>query len=442
LDPSDNPVTVIGAISVSVLDGKVTNHPGKYTNDPAIANIDEDFTYTINGSGINLSCLDFGGSITITATATVNISGTDVLIQDDYTVPKDSDKDGLADFWEADYGDLLANNDDDGDGLSNREEFRGFMWGPPMVEKTGADIGGDKLYQSTAWVPEGQAQHFRTDPQQWKDLFVKFQFYDFDTYTDQCGGDCRFAIGAAYANAGVRVHAVSMDAPPAFMAGGTVDDWAQNNIDVVYVINVLSGNYGAADGHIDKRGVRDWTWDVKGFSAIGNNIDYGAFTLTYKEATDNYFNDKPYIEAGGSATALDANIHNSSGGSVQDINDNGINNVDAALLDWEAGSESAPLDGDRLMLPIGYTHTYSALDINNNGMVELPLVADPNDIPEENESTKAQVLKHTITHEMGHAVGMTHNSNSDCLMYEYSQNWRRDHNFSDFAKGQMRIHNH
>jgi len=89
---------------------------------------------------------------------------------------------------------------------------------------------------------------------------------------------------------------VSMDAPPGFMAGGSVDDWAQNNIDVVYVINVLSGNYGTADGHIDKRGIRDWTWDTKGFSAIGDNIDYGAFTLTYKEATDNYVNDSPYLE--------------------------------------------------------------------------------------------------------------------------------------------------
>jgi len=69
------------------------------------------------------------------------------------------------------------------------------------------------------------------------------------------------------------------------------------------------------------------------------------------------------------------------------------------------------------------------------------VVADPGSIPPENESTLQQVLKHTITHEMGHAVGMTHNSNSDCVMYEYSQNWRRDHHFSDFALNQMRILN-
>jgi hypothetical protein len=331
----------------------------------------------------------------------------------------------------------LADNDDDNDGLSNRQEFRGFMWGPPLVEKSA--IGPDQLYQSPAYVPEGQAKHFRTDPQQWKELFVKFQYYDFDYYTGACGGYCRFAIGSAFANAGVKVHAVSIDEPPGFMAGGSVDDWAQHNIDVVYVINVLSGNYGAADGHIDKRGIRDWTWDTKGFSVIGDHIDYGAFTLTYKEATDNYFSDSPYEEGGGMAY-LDPNIHTVYGGDVQDINDNGINNEDV-LIGWEAGSEAASLQGDRLVLPIGYANTYSALDIDNDDMVELPLAADPENIPAQNESTKAQVLKHTITHEMGHAVGMTHNSNSDCLMYEYSQNWRRDHNFSDFAKGQMRIHN-
>jgi len=40
------------------------------------------------------------------------------------------------------------------------------------------------------------------------------------------------------------------------------------------------------------------------------------------------------------------------------------------------------------------------------------------------------VLKHTITHELGHAVGIPHNDISDCLMSSTSSNWKRDGYFS------------
>ena len=47
----------------------------------------------------------------------------------------------------------------------------------------------------------------------------------------------------------------------------------------------------------------------------------------------------------------------------------------------------------------------------------------------------------TTRHELGHAVGMGHNSDDSCLMYQYSNNWVRDHKFSNTAKQQMFVYN-
>jgi predicted Zn-dependent protease len=94
-----------------------------------------------------------------------------------------------------------------------------------------------------------------------------------------------------------------------------------------------------------------------------------------------------------------------------------------------------------VLVPGSYNQQITAFDINNNGLVELPFTSDPNNIDTNYEYTKPQVLKHTITHEMGHAVGMGHNSDSTCVMYEYSNNWSRDGKFSSYAIGQMSIHN-
>ena len=56
------------------------------------------------------------------------------------------------------------------------------------------------------------------------------------------------------------------------------------------------------------------------------------------------------------------------------------------------------------------------------------------------EYTGAQVLKHTITHELGHAVGSNHTQDSTDLMYEFSNNWKRDSHLGASA-AQVKIHN-
>jgi predicted Zn-dependent protease len=75
--------------------------------------------------------------------------------------------------------------------------------------------------------------------------------------------------------------------------------------------------------------------------------------------------------------------------------------------------------------------------------VELPVVSELAQITQgqTTEYTRPQVLKHTITHELGHAIGMDHNKVRACLMYEYSTNWSRDTAFSEAARRQIMIHN-
>ena len=123
---------------------------------------------------------------------------------------------------------------------------------------------------------------------------------------------------------------------------------------------------------------------------------------------------------------------------VEDKNDNGIN--DASGSTYETGCSTCPFKSDVLVAG-SYNQQLTAFDINNNALVELPMASDPNNIDTNYEYTRAQVLKHTITHEMGHAVGMSHNSDSTCVMYMYSNNWSRDGRFSNTAVGQIRIHN-
>jgi hypothetical protein len=88
----------------------------------------------------------------------------------------------------------------------------------------------------------------------------------------------------------------------------------------------------------------------------------------------------------------------------------------------------------------------SPFDINNDGYVELPLASDPYTVNQFDQNghpyTKRRVLKHTITHEIGHALaGAYHSNDPECVMYKYSNNWKRDHNLSDYYKSLLRVHN-
>ena len=255
----------------------------------------------------------------------------------------------------------------------------------------------------------------------------RFRCTDDDTLPE-----CIFALGTAFENAGVDIGVVSTNALPAFMGGNITPH--ETNLDVVQITNVF-GTHGTQDGHINKRGIRYWDWDTKGHSGIGSAATYGIGTKTYQPALDNYFADLPYMDHATCPPLGDLDPVAAS--CVEDVNDNGVE-------DKKEGNKDGILEGDHMAVPINFSQYFTIFDIDDDGNVELPFVSDPS-IPQnltyQYEYTKAQVLKHTITHELGHAAGMLHNSIATCLMHLYTEDWSRDDTFSSVAKGQMSYHN-
>jgi hypothetical protein len=303
--------------------------------------------------------------------------------------------------------------------LTNFEEYRGFKWGY-LVESTNPD------YKTPAYVPDLDAtnnqktKHFRTDPLLRKDLFLTYT-----GYTKGYTSEFPFAIGAAFQEAGIDVWALDAS----FSA-----NLGSNNIHVAGIVHNTSTNYGSENGRINKRGIRDWTWDTKGVSGIGTATAYGSGTKTYQKALNYYFTDRPYRDrTPGTTGQLDP----LSG--VEDKDDDGVKDS------LEDANGSGALDGDLYYSSFTTANKdLSAFDIDKNGKVELPVAGKVSAINPDHEYTKKQVLKHTITHELGHAVGAadaTHNSDPSCLMYQYSNNWSRDGFFSNSAKAKIQIHN-
>jgi hypothetical protein len=395
----------------------ISNLPGKYTNDESLDGSPDYEIISNTGNQLMVQSRDFGGVLVVQVRAAFSlVNGASVVLQEALTLPEDSDNDGLPDAWESQFGDLQPQEDLDrstantfvGDGLTNAEEYRGFVWGPPLER-----VEPNAVYNTTAYVPqEGEARHFRGDPLR-KDLFIKFRGY---------GGDNPFALGTAYVDdAELDVHVADALRVP-----------GEAHLDAVTLTNELTATYPLTNGHINKRGVRDWTWDVKGASTSGNGVSYGA-PVTYQKTLDFYFADRPYTDDSGNQVLdpLTAAV-------VEDRNDNGA--VDVVRSVSEDVNRNGVLDGDHVIVD-SLTQTLTSFDVDNDGLVELPAVSEAAQIDPRFEYTKAQVLKHTISHELGHALGMTHNTDAACLMFKDSPNWSRDGCLSLDSKAQMQIHN-
>jgi uncharacterized delta-60 repeat protein len=452
-------VSIPGGTLKSFTVQSVTNLCGKYTNHKTTAGDYDCLTdYTCNGAQCNqgmvitgntveLVSLDYGGSITLHAEGTTG--GT--TYQSNLTIPKGPEGNRkLPDRWRQQYGDLIflyPEQDSDSDGLKNFDEYRGFKWGR-LVLKQGncylpsgggsgqscsdnSDCQATEIctpYQTRGYVPEGfptQAPfYFRGDPTK-KELFVKYSGYS-STYP--------FAIGTAFLGAGIDVWAIDTT---------NATNLGEEFLHPVWVNQ--SPSYDGTTGYlgnIHRMSARNWTWDRKGLSVPGSYI-----VTTYQVPMYNYFNQKPYYNLSCTTDCTNGLDWTTV---VDDVNDDGTRNwgnpkcspgQQGKDTDWNCDNK---LDGDKVASTTDaakWNKNLTTFDINNNQKVELPFRMHPTNIPAQYEYTMEQVLKILITHEMGHAVGVsaTHTADADCIMFNVSNNWNRDDTFGAAARSQIRI---
>ena len=221
-------------------------------------------------------------------------------------------------------------------------------------------------------------------------------------------------------------------------------------------INVLiirfdqTGLFASPDGHIrfvsasppsqqNPLGTRYWRWATKGYAWCQTTANQGTMyglAVALKTPLDHYFTDKPYVDGttwGSSWTDPDHRLDPLS--RVEDQTDQ-LDPIDGIMGD----SPNGTWDGD-YRLP-SFDGDLNPFDINQDGLVELPLATDPYAIDLGHEYDLSQVLVHTITHEMAHALaGPSHTDFPDDVMYRYSNNWERQDHLSDYYKSLLRIHN-
>jgi hypothetical protein len=248
------------------------------------------------------------------------------------------------------------------------------------------------------------------------------------------------------------------------------------NVLVVRLDKVKKGVFTSENGRIiflgasppspdNPTGSRHWAWTTKGHARESKDpASYGVAEVL-KIPLDHYFDDRPY--AGGTIwgdpVQRQWNTRDSSNRMLMPLSRSedpldamafidGFNDLGMSVM--LGNLPNGIWDGDR-RLPTytdwdNNTNGLTPFDIDGNGSVELPVASDPHPIDDSKQHdaaglpyTRERVLKHSITHEICHILAKTawHSADSTCVMYMYSNNWKRDDNLSDDYRELLEIHN-
>jgi len=407
-----------------------------------------------SSADVDLYSFDFGGQAAIIVSTTAPDSSP---VERILRLPLDTDIDLLPDAWEAIYNsagfnqnnansfssdlndgqkdiDTSLSNTLIGDGLTNFREYRGIIY--------------------------DNSTHERLNPTR-KDIFVRGDNFGNSTAPSSAPDILNFSINFAvnaFEEANITVHDVT--GMPSF-SGATEPP----HIDILVVTNNTTGTNtleGSADGYVNHDGARYWSWDTKGASYIGTSDTYNIYinpdtgavkrgTYTYHLNLMHYFLNRPYWDETtnpinstyvGLLDPLnlveDYRQENGTGpetskGQTEDrYRVNGLLDGDRKKTDWRG-----VLYGSQIYRA-GYN--FSTFDSDGDGLVENPAVTDSKSISR--EYTLAESQFHTVIHEIGHGVGIAgHTTDPTCVMYGVSNNWDRAGHFSDYARGQIKIHN-
>jgi Thrombospondin type 3 repeat len=482
LDALRNPVTD-PTTQVAITVAAVTSYPGAYSNDVR-AILGPDLAVTPGSAGVSVNTSitphDYGGSVLLNFNA--QVGGPSLTGQ--VRIPYDRDGDELPEAWEHLYGDLTHDQDNDpapvsgghnGDGQSAFREYRGYIWGPAL---TFYPAGSHYAYSTDTYLPEGPAVYFRGNPLR-RDFFVEYEnygtplpnvpasanvVYPIPVSTDPvpAGGRPPFALGAAFVEQHIDIHVKDLTIP----AGTAGIHWAHIRHDEV---GRFENPVGLTDAQLLLLGYKlfpnvdtpifkptgspphQWNFGTRGGSNYGTSTVYGTGTRTYHRALVHYFGDRPYLDNTVQVTAGSPGAPGGPGdGALNDLTteedknddgflaageDNGDGRIAGDYRDstWETAAQASPLS-------LAYQRTLTGHDIDNNGRVELPFVTNPLAVPAGVEASFAQVTKHTITHELGHATGCVHTDDPSDVMYQWAVTWNSDNHFSNSAAQLITIH--
>ena len=210
-------------------------------------------------------------------------------------------------------------------------------------------------------------------------------------------------------------------------------------------------------------GSRFWAWTTKGLAVHSSLPSSYGIANVYKIPLDHYFSDKPYAKnsvwdsanrrwnpPGNDRRLMPLSVSEDPKDAMQFIDgfyDLGLN----VLI---GNQPNRTWDGDRRLETYADWNSQGLMnpfDINGDGFVELPIEQTPNSpsLPSSQQDgnsqpyNKARVLKHSITHEICHILAKNawHSFNERCVMYKYSNNWKRDDYLSDEYRELLQIHN-